>query len=50
MTISKDKNRREVHLKQEILDILQKQADSEFRSLKNLMENVLITYAKKLRS
>ena len=49
MTISKDKNRREVHLKQEILDILQKQADLEFRSLKNLMENVLITYARQLK-
>lgn len=49
MTISKDKNRREVHLKQEILDILQKQADLEFRSLKNLMENVLISYARKLK-
>ncbi len=49
MTISKDKNRREVHLTQDVLDILQRQAEVEFRSLKNLMENVLIAYARTLK-
>jgi len=48
MTISKDKIRREVHLRKEILDVLQKQADEEGRSLKNLMEIILIKYAKEL--
>lgn len=46
MTIAKDKTRREVHLTKEILDLLQKQADEDGRSLKNLMEIILITYAK----
>jgi len=46
MTIAKDKIRREVHLKQEIIDLLQKQADEEGRSLKNHMENILIKHAK----
>lgn len=50
MTIARDKIRREVHLKKEILDALQKQADEEGRSLKNLMEVVLIKYAKQLQS
>lgn len=47
MTIAKDKTRREVHLTKEIIDILQKQADEEGRSLKNLMEIILIKHAKK---
>lgn len=47
MTIAKDKTRREVHLNKEIIDLLQKQADEEGRSLKNLMEIILIKYAKK---
>lgn len=46
MTIAKDKTRREVHLTKEVLDLLQKQADEEGRSLKNLMETILIKYAK----
>lgn len=48
MTIAKDKIRREVHLTKETLDVLQKQADEEGRSLKNLMEIILIKYAKEV--
>jgi len=47
MTIAKNKTRREVHLTQDIIDLLQKQAEKENRSLKNLMEDILIKYAKK---
>ena len=46
MTIDKDKIRKEVHLTQEILDALQKQAEQEGRSLKNLMEFILIQFTK----
>ncbi len=49
MTIAKDKIRREVHLTKDILDVLQKQADEEGRSLKNLMEIILIKYAKEVK-
>lgn len=49
MTIAKDKTRREVHLTKDILDLLQKQADEEGRSLKNLMENILIKHAKQTK-
>jgi hypothetical protein len=49
MTIDKNKIRKEVHLTQDILDILQKQADTEGRSMKNLMEFVLIQYSKTLK-
>lgn len=47
MTIAKNKTRREVHLTQDIIDLLQKQAEKENRSLKNLMEDILIKHAKK---
>jgi hypothetical protein len=49
MTVDKNKTRKEVHLKQDVLDILTTQAEKESRSLKNLMENVLIQYAKSLK-
>lgn len=49
MTIAKNKTRREVHLTQDVLDLLQKQADEEGRSLKNLMEIILIKHAKQLQ-
>lgn len=50
MTISKDKNRKEVHLTQDVLNILQRKADEDGRSLKNLMETILIKYAKQINS
>jgi hypothetical protein len=50
MTIAKNKTRREVHLTQDIIDLLQKQAEKENRSLKNLMEDVLIKYANNTES
>lgn len=46
MTISKDKARKEVHLTQPVLDALQQQADKEGRTLKNLMEFILIQHSK----
>lgn len=49
MTIDKNKIRKEVHLTQDILDILQLQADKEGRSMKNLMEFALIQYAKSIK-
>lgn len=49
MTIDPNKIRREVHLTKDILDLLQKQADIEGRSLKNLMEFILIQYTKSLK-
>ena len=45
MGISKDKRRFEVHLGQDVIDTLMDIADKENRSLKNLMEWVLIDYA-----
>jgi len=45
MGIAKDKKRHEVHLKQDVIDALSKIADKENRSLKNLMESILIQYA-----
>lgn len=45
MGIAKDKRRFEVHLRQDIVDALMDIADKENRSLKNLMEWVLIDYA-----
>jgi|GEM_PF-3296610 len=45
MGIAKDKKRHEVHLKTDVIDALSKIADKENRSLKNLMENILIAYA-----
>lgn len=48
MTISKDKFRREVHLTKEILDMLQELADDDGRSLKNLMETILIRETKQM--
>ena len=49
MTIDKTKIRKEVHLKQDVLDVLQLQADKEGRSLKNLMEIILIQYVKTIK-
>lgn len=49
MTIDKSKIRKEVHLKKEILNTLQTQADNENRTLKNLMESILIEYTKTLK-
>lgn len=49
MTIDKEKTRKEVHLKQDTLDLLQMQADREGRSLKNLMEFVLIQHSKSVK-
>lgn len=49
MTIDKSKTRKEVHLKQDILDVLQSQADKEGRSLKNLMEIILIQHTKTIK-
>lgn len=46
MTIAKNNIRREVHLTKEIINLLQKQADEDGRSLNNLMEIILITFAK----
>ena len=45
MGIAKDKKRHEVHLKLDVIDILSKIADKENRSLKNLMESIIIQYA-----
>ncbi len=42
MTIAKHKIRKEVHLPQDIFDLLQAQADKEKRTLKNYMEFILI--------
>ena len=49
MTISKDKTRKEVHLIQEVIDLLQREADKEGRTLKNLMEHILIKYSETLK-
>lgn len=49
MTIDKNKIRKEVHLTQDIIDLLQAQADKESRSAKNLMEVILINYAKSIK-
>ncbi len=49
MTIDKNKIRKEVHLTKEILDKLEEQAIKENRSLKNLMESLLINYANSLK-
>ena len=46
MTIDKNKIRKEVHLTQDIIDVLQKQADKEVRTLKNYMESILIQHSK----
>ena len=50
MGIAKDKKRYEVHLKEEIVSVLQKQADNENRSLKNLMESIIIQYVNNLKN
>ena len=42
MTVSKKKIRKEVHLTKRTIDALQKIAEIENRSLKNLMEDRLI--------
>jgi hypothetical protein len=49
MTVDKEKTRKEVHLKQDVLDLLQLQADRDGRTLKNLMEYVLIQYSKTIK-
>jgi hypothetical protein len=49
MTVAKDKIRKEVQFKQEVLDLLQLQADRDGRTLKNLMEYVLIQYSKTIK-
>jgi hypothetical protein len=49
MTVAKDKIRKEVQFKQEVLDLLQLQADKDGRTLKNLMEYVLIQYSKTIK-
>jgi hypothetical protein len=49
MTVDKEKTRKEVHLKQDVLDLLQLQADKDGRTLKNLMEYVLIQYSKTIK-
>ena len=49
MTVDKEKTRKEVHLKQDVLDLLQLQADKDGRTLKNLMENILIQYSKTVK-
>lgn len=48
MTIAKDKTRKEVHLREDVLNTLTAKAEKDGRTLKNLMEFVLIEYAKSL--
>jgi hypothetical protein len=49
MAISKTKNRKEVHLTKKTLKLLQIQADREGRSLKNLLEFILIQHSTRVR-
>lgn len=49
MTIEKSKTRKEVHLKGDVLKLLQMQADKENRSLKSLMEHILIQHANTIK-
>lgn len=49
MGVAKDKKRYEVHLKEEVISALQEEANKESRSLKNFMENILISYVRNLK-
>lgn len=49
MGVAKDKKRFEVHLREDVVSVLQAEADKDLRSLKNFMENVLINYVNNLK-
>lgn len=44
-----DKIRKDIHLPEEVIEMLQAAADKESRTLKNYMEKVLIKHSEKIK-
>lgn len=45
-----EKIRKDIHLSEDVIEVLQKAADKESRTLKNYMEKVLVKHSEKVKN